>query len=227
MTQVTNDARVRVGSLLDGTGAVPWDDARAALEVVGGALGEIAAGPGLLAALVTGISGEDREGSESYPRMDKLVLWQSEDRRTRLRLHLFTPGYTDRPHNHRWCFASRILHGRYVQSIYGSERDVLDAVRAGSAVRPLLTQEEAAGSRYFLEHSLVHSLHTDVSTVSLVLRGPAVKDAYFTLEGGTGQPDLVLSTGTTRETPDERESKVMTAARLAEVTATLRSLGVV
>lgn len=228
MPDVMNRARARVADLVGPPGAVPWDDPRAALGVAGGVLEAISADGELLPALVAGVSGPDRQGCESYPCMDKLVLWQSDDRRTRLRLHLFSPGYSDRPHNHRWSFASRILRGRYLQSIYGTEDVVLDAVRRRAQVRPLLAHDEGLGSHYFLEHSLVHSLRTDVLTVSLVLRGPAVKSEYFTLEGtraAEAGPRLVLSTGSTRESADERASKSMTPARHAEVEAVLAAEG--
>lgn len=218
-----------MGELVAGVGEVPWEDGRGALAAVGAVFDEIAADPALLPALVADLSGDERGGCESYPCMDKLVLWQSADRSTRLRLHLFTPGYVDRPHNHRWSFVSRILRGGYVHSVYGSEDDVLATVREGVPVRPVLAHDEGAGSQYFLDHSLVHSLRADVVTVSLLLRGPSVKASYFTLDPGavaeTEPSGLVLSTGSALEPTDVRASKIMSAERLAAVTALLRDQG--
>lgn len=222
-------ARARVGRIVDGAGPVPWDDAGAALDAAGRVLDEVAGEPGLLPALVAEVSTDERGACESYPLMDKLVLWRSDDGATRLRLHVFSPGYGDRPHNHRWSFVSSILRGRYAHSVYGSEDDVLRTVRSAAPVRPVLVHDERVGSRYFLDHALVHSLRTDVLTVSLLLRGPAVKPEYFTIDRaaavGSEPPPLVLSTGDELEGVDVRASKAMSPARLAAVVAVLRGEG--
>lgn len=223
-----NDAVARVGELVVGAGGVRWADGRASLDAAGAVFDAVVAEPGLLRTLVEDVAARGATGCESYPCMDKLVLWQSDDAATRLRLHVFSPGYADRPHNHRWSFASRILRGRYVHSVYGSEDDVLAAARSGSPVRPALVHEERAGSQYLLDHSLVHSLHTDEVTVSLLLRGPAVKAEYFTLEGPLAEdasPELVVSTGATLETAEVRASKAMSPERLDHVVAVLGGEG--
>src|SRR5690348_4625553 len=57
---------------------------------------------------------------EHYDIRDKIVL-HDDPQGWRLRLHVFLPGYFDRPHNHRWTYASRILHGSYTHTLYGTE----------------------------------------------------------------------------------------------------------
>jgi predicted metal-dependent enzyme (double-stranded beta helix superfamily) len=52
---------------------------------------------------------------EHYDILDKIVL-HDDPSGWRLRLHVFLPGYFDRPHNHRWTYSSRILHGSYTRA---------------------------------------------------------------------------------------------------------------
>jgi hypothetical protein len=55
---------------------------------------------------------------EHYDILDKIVL-HSDESGVRLRLHVFLPGYFDRPHNHRWSYASTILRGEYRHYLFG------------------------------------------------------------------------------------------------------------
>ena len=55
---------------------------------------------------------------EHYDILDKIVLWDDPSG-VRVRLHVFLPGYFDRPHNHRWSYASTILRGRYRHYLFG------------------------------------------------------------------------------------------------------------
>ncbi|MFE3547017.1 hypothetical protein ACFXK0_28985 [Nocardia sp. NPDC059177] len=45
---------------------------------------------------------------EHYDILDKIVLHDDLESGIRLRLHIFGHGYHDRPHNHRWTYASHI-----------------------------------------------------------------------------------------------------------------------
>jgi len=56
----------------------------------------------------------------TYNFMYKLVLYNAAELAVRLRLHVYQAGFFDRPHNHRWSFASHILRGGYVHRIFGS-----------------------------------------------------------------------------------------------------------
>jgi hypothetical protein len=227
----TLTAAAAVDEIAAARGPIPWDDARGALETAGGLLEDVAATPGLVSALVTGIGAERAPGvCEAYPCMDKLVLWRSADGATRLRLHVFSAGYADRPHNHRWNFVSRILRGTYQHTLYGSEADVLPLAQRGERLQPVFTQPQLTGSAYYLENSMVHALEADATAVSLLLRGPAVKDQYFSLvrdPSGDGDASLVWSTGSAAETPEEQTSKAMSPARFDEVVALLRQVDLV
>lgn len=210
--------------------SVDWDDSREAGSLAGAIFDHVTSEPGLLVSLVEGVAAGDGSGdaAESFPRLDKLVLWQSADRAVRLRLHVFFPGYADRTHNHRWSFVSRMLSGGYVHSLYGSESDVMRDVAEGRQPRVVYSGRFQRDSEYFLHHSMVHSLRTDDVAVSLILRGPSVKDEYFTLEGADGSVELperlLWSTGAARESSDERASKAMSEEGLARVLGVLKQL---
>ena len=55
---------------------------------------------------------------EHYDILDKIVL-HDDPSGVRVRLHVFLPGYFDRPHNHRWSYASTILRGEYRHYMFG------------------------------------------------------------------------------------------------------------
>lgn len=56
---------------------------------------------------------------EHYDILDKIALY-SDESGVRLRLHVFLPGYFDRPHNHRWSHASMIMRGEYRHYLFGN-----------------------------------------------------------------------------------------------------------
>jgi predicted metal-dependent enzyme (double-stranded beta helix superfamily) len=222
------DPVATLGELFEAHGPVDWDDPRAARELAGALFDEVTSRERMLLELVQSISLAADGTGESFPALDKLVLWQSPDREVRLRLHVFYPGYSDRPHNHRWSFVSRLLGGEYVHSIYGFEGGVLEDASGGREPRAVYNARLPTGADYYLHHSIVHSLHTDAVTVSLLLRGPSTKDAYFTVEGSGEAADrserVRWSTGAARESEAERDSKAMSEEGLARVARVLREV---
>ncbi|MEV7010660.1 hypothetical protein [Streptosporangium sp. NPDC051022] len=206
---------------------IDWTDAGAAYRISGGIFDALEGGGDLLATRIREVIARRGAGGdcESYEQMDKLVLWQSEDRSLRLRLHVFHPGFFDRPHNHRWSFVSRILTGGYLHSLYGSEETVAEQARAGHAPLSRFVRQETPGTQYFLEHSLVHSLSADRVSVSLLLRGPSVKDDYFTWSAAAGR--LVQSRGAAQENTADRAAKTMPDARFDQVLDVLVREGIV
>lgn len=153
-----------------------------------------------------------REMCESYDILDKVVLLNDAEAGYRLRLHVFRPGYFDRPHNHRWTYTSRILRGSYQHTLYAA--DGADELRPGT-IRPFLVRQEIAGSAYTLHHSMVHAAVAEPWTISLILRGPAVKDEFTVMDQVTGE--VWAQRGAAQETADERATKRMTDERYAEV----------
>ena len=207
--------------------SIEWTDAGQAHAAISGIFDRILAEDELLATVIDEtIASRGSEGDcESFEDLDKLVLWQSADRAVRLRLHVFFPGYYDRPHNHRWSFASRILRGGYAHSLYGLEDEVWAAAERGVLPAARYVSEERAGDGYFLDSSLVHSVHADTVTVSLVLRGPAVKSDYFQFDVAANRVRHGL--GATQESAAERLSKAMTGDGFSRVRTTLEQQGLV
>jgi len=211
--------REAVDELFEARSPVDWDDAAGPLELAEAIFDKVAASPETLVSLVEALPLQDGN-AESFPALDKLVLWQSPDAEVRLRLHVFFPGYADRTHNHRWSFVSRILSGGYVHSLYGAEQDVLRELGGGREPRVVYAGHVQAGSTYFLHHSLVHSLRTDEVAVSLILRGPSTKTDYFTVTPA----ETLWSTGAARESSEERAAKAMTTEGRERVLRVLEEL---
>ncbi|MFI9362043.1 hypothetical protein ACIG5E_13435 [Kitasatospora sp. NPDC053057] len=158
------------------------------------------------------------EMCETYDFLDKLVLHDAPGQ-FRIRLHRFRPGYFDRPHNHRWSFASEILAGSYRHTLYGADTGFtsLDP----DDLRPLLIRTERAGDWYVLDHTAVHSVTAEAGTISLVLRGPAAKDSFRIIDAPSSERFTAL--GTKDETPQQRADKRMQPERIATTIADILS----
>jgi hypothetical protein len=93
--------------------------------------------------------------AEHYDILDKIVLWD-DPTGFRVRLHVFLPGYFDRPHNHRWSYASTILRGWYRHYLFGNVE--LDETVKPASLDAVMVREERVGDTYALHHSMVHAV---------------------------------------------------------------------
>lgn len=154
---------------------------------------------------------------EHYDILDKIVL-HDDPSGVRVRLHVFQAGYFDRPHNHRWSYASMILRGQYRHYLFGDAE--LDESVDPASLKALMVRDEQPGSAYALHHTMVHAVVAEPHTVSLVIRGPAVKNRFLVMDRTTGQSWWQY--GASQEPAYEAEHKRMSAGRLAELTGRLR-----
>jgi hypothetical protein len=154
---------------------------------------------------------------EHYDILDKIVL-HDDPSGVRVRLHIFFPGYFDRPHNHRWSYASTILRGQYRHYLFGDAD--LDETVDPASLKALMVRDEQPGSTYALHHTMVHAVVAEPYTVSLVIRGPAVKDRFLVMDRKTGQSWWQY--GASQEPAYDAEQKRMSVERLAELTNSLR-----
>jgi hypothetical protein len=159
--------------------------------------------------------------SEHYDILDKIVLHDDPDG-WRLRLHVFLDGYFDRPHNHRWTYTSRILSGSYTHTLYGTDHDFTDEVDA-AALTPRLVRNEEPGDTYTLHHSMIHSVTAHGEAVTLIVRGPAVKDRFVVTDRATGK--AWWQYGAATETPKAAAAKRMADNQLRDRIAALRAAG--
>jgi hypothetical protein len=208
--------------------AIDWSCGQAAHTAGAGLLDRVLSEPGLLRSAVADVvNGRvPKHDCESFEGLDKLVLWQSPDRAIRLRLHVFPPGYAGRPHHHRWSFVSRVVFGQYVHAPYGADSTVLDAVAGGATPRVVHQQRVVAGSDYFIDRSMVHSIRADETAISLMLRGPSLTDDYFTVVD-PGSRDVRWNKGAAQEDAALRSEKVMKPADFARVFSRLEASGVI
>ncbi|MGW4240928.1 hypothetical protein [Nocardia sp. NPDC004722] len=155
---------------------------------------------------------------EHYDILDKVVLFSDDASGVRIRLHVFLPGYYDRPHNHRWSYASRILRGQYRHYLFGNAEidDQLDPAK----LPVLQVREEPVGGTYALHHTMVHAVVAQPWTVSLVVRGPAVKDRFVVSDRGTGEAWWQYGAG--KESAAEAAKKRMTPERFQHVVRDLK-----
>ncbi|MFD4004655.1 hypothetical protein [Streptomyces rubiginosohelvolus] len=199
-----------------------WEDTQAVHRAAGVAFDALTAdrwGPllGLLDAVA-----EDpslTEMCETYDFLDKIVLHNDVEHGYRIRAHLFRDGYFDRPHDHRWPFAAMILTGSYQHTQFGDNSGFTD--RDPESLRPLSIRTERPGDFYALHHTAVHSVNAEAGTLSLVLRGPAVKDDFRIID--TDRNSSFTVKGAAQETAAERAAKRMGEDRLRATVARVRA----
>ena len=120
---------------------------------------------------------------EHYDFFDKLVIYIDKKDRFRIRLHVFSGEDSNkhRPHCHRWNYSSVILQGAYKHNIYGTEDKIYENTKINN-LNPILVQEEKVGSIYTLSHKVFHSIAAQKDTVSMLIRGPALKDRFLIMD---------------------------------------------
>lgn len=212
-----------VASVVESLGSVDWEDMDAVESATRKVLSALAEDLSLVRESLLDLPERPELMAlcEHYDILDKIVLHDAESG-VRLRLHVFLPGYFDRPHNHRWSYASLILHGQYRHYLFGNA-ELGDDVDPGS-LTALQVRQETAGASYALHHTMVHAVVSEPYTVSLVLRGPAVKDRFLVMDRKTGQSWWQY--GANKESAQTRDSKKMSPARLAEMVTRLHDLRV-
>lgn len=144
------------------------------------------------------------EKSECYDFLDKIVICCDERTGTSIRISQFNERYANRLHCHRWDYSAIVLHGQYVQHFYGIEPSDGDITPLRSGV-PVFTATFKKGSCYSLHNSVVHSVEAKPGTISLCIRGPAVKDRFMTLDPRTG--NSWWQYGSKSEAAEERNMK--------------------
>lgn len=202
---------------------INWDDTTSILRGCTPLFGTLRSDPALLAKLVVGVAEDPhlREMCEGYDFMHKLVLYDAIDLNVRLRLHLYQAGFFDRPHNHRWSFASHILRGGYIHRIFGRD-DQFGEHTDPNSLLPIHERLEQSGSTYALHHTSVHTVHAQADTISLLIRGPATKQRFLILDAATGGFFWVY--GAAQESPRQRASKRLTPDQLDHTIARIQRL---
>jgi hypothetical protein len=189
--------------------ALDWDDLTAVTATSSKLLAALDSDRGQLRALADDVLADPAPLAlcEQYDILNKIVL-HDDPAGWRLRLHIFLPGYYDRPHNHRWTYASRILHGSYTHTLYGTDDGLGEHIDPADLV-PRMVRTEQPGDTYTLHHSMIHSVVAEPYTTSLVVRGPSVKDRFLVTDRRTGH--AWWQYGATTEDPTESARKRMTA----------------
>mgnify|MGYP001325868884 CR=1 FL=1 len=164
--------------------AIDWKDIELAYTNASRALRKIGSDPHTLSELLMHASkdAELNELSEHYDILDKIVLGDFKGTGMRLRLHVFANGYFDRPHNHRWPYASTILSGSYLHRIFAASVEKLEQGVEVSALPVCQAQQLKAGDSYALGTDVVHSITAAPGTISMILRGPSQSDRFLVMD---------------------------------------------
>ncbi|NEW40161.1 hypothetical protein GV792_15840 [Nocardia cyriacigeorgica] len=214
-----------IETLIDPLRSVDWNETEAVDSATRKAFDQIASSRYLLRRGIAAVREDPRLMSlcEHYDILDKLVLFDDQETAIRVRLHIFGPGYHDRPHNHRWTYSSRILRGEYRHRIY-SPVD-LHTDLDPTTLHAMHVRQEQVGTSYTLHHSAIHAVVAEPGTVSIVLRGPAMADRFLVMDSATGQ--AWWQYGAAKETPDDAYRKRMTRERFDALVTSLTDWNVI
>lgn len=193
-----------------------WHDLEAVASENAGVLEELSSEPLAVIAALERVFEDERllALSEHYDILDKIVLYDDPAGLFRIRLHVFRPGYFDRPHNHRWTYSSRVVAGAYRHFVYGPDAD-FDETTPVSSLTPSMIRIESVGSSYTLHHSVVHSVVAEPWTISLIVRGPAEKERFLVMDKTSGK--AWWQYGAKDETEAERAEKRLSSEGLEEI----------
>jgi len=174
----------------------------------------------------------------------KIVLFDGTDRGFRLRLHAWRTGFADCVHAHRFTYTARLLNGGYQHSLWdaggqelypdGLEKVLERTLHADDPfvvqhldlrkIQPVLITPIRAGQTYTQHDSVLSSTVTEPDTVSIFLRGPAVRDHSLQWHTDTGQ---VVWRGGQASVPSWRQAEVaMTDEDFDQVLAQLSALSI-
>jgi len=164
--------------------------------------------------------------AEHYDFFDKIVLYADKKGRFRIRLHIFSgnPSTKFRPHCHRWVYSSVILRESYNHFIYGTE-DQINENTDIKDLKPIIIQKEKTSSIYTLNHNVFHSIETKPDTVSIIIRGPALKDRFLIIDKKTNKKWWEY--GRESETIEEIKRKSMDISLLRKLIDKLYKLKVI
>ncbi|MBE8523054.1 hypothetical protein ILP97_37125 [Amycolatopsis sp. H6(2020)] len=204
-------------------GDIDWDSTTSILQGCTPLFHALAGEPDLLSTLVAGVADDPHlaDMCEGYDFMHKLVLYDAADLGVRLRLHVYQAGFFDRPHNHRWSFATHIFRGGYTHRVFGRDDQFGEDTDPDSLV-PIHERLEQPGSTYALHHTSVHTVQAEADTISLLVRGPAAKQQFLILDAAAGSFFWVH--GAAQESPELRASKRLTPDTLASTITRIQRL---
>lgn len=209
--------------LLAPLAGLDWNDLESVNAASAEVLSDLSADRPLLGAMTAAVGSNPHLAAlcEHYDILDKIVL-HDDPQGWRIRLHIFLEGYFDRPHNHRWTYTSNILTGSYTHTLYGTDHGFTDQIDVSELTGRLVRTEEP-GDTYTLHHSMIHSVTAHGEAVTLIIRGPAVKDRFVVTDRHTGK--AWWQYGAATEPPEAAAAKRMSDSQLRDRIATLRISG--
>ena len=174
----------------------------------------------------------------------KIVLYESDDRGFRLRLHAWRTGFADCVHAHRFSYTARLLSGGYQHTLWrtGDQELYPDGLEEFEEtmlpvdhpfvrqhldlgeIAPVLITPIRAGQTYTQENSVLSSTVTDPDTVSVFLRGPAVRKQ--SLQWHTDLGKIVWRGGQSSVPTWRQEEVAMTDDDFDQVLAKLSDLSI-
>jgi hypothetical protein len=209
---------------------------------------ELASNRALLRSMVlaAATNGDLKMLAEKHNELNYIVLYDALDRGFRLRLHRFSKGLEDIPHNHRFSFSSAILSGSYIHTMYnllssvsgqsvtpwtldqpiGSFIDKSLEHIAVTGLQEVLQTRQIAGTSYTMSHHAIHkTAMPEEDAFSVFVRSPAQKRCSLQLE--PEKRTYRWKFGREEEAPDITNKRVMNPAEYSNFIESLEEAKVI
>ena len=189
-----------------------WNCRESALKIGSSILVHLASDRSLLRDLVENLTNDTELFllCEKYDFFDKLILYKDPADRFKIRLSIFSPFVSNRPHFHRWSYVAMILKGNYLHSVFCNESALIDALP--ESLQSIHMYEVTENSPYYIHHSCVHAVKAKSGTVSLLLQGPPQKERFLVVDQKIKRKWWEY--GSQQETTDEKQRKQISQDRL-------------
>ena len=167
---------------------------------------------------------------ESDEFSDRLILYANTNDEFTVRLNFRASIPYEQPHNHRSSFAALILSGSYSHAFYSTpsgwlgDNSELPTVAEIRNLQPSMVREEHVGSMYSLHHGCLHSTTAASDHISLVIKGPSVKNRLLLIDSRTQEAKWLYGEtsqigqplGINRMVPERLEALIGRLSRLLQ-----------
>lgn len=214
-------------NFLDELPRIDWDDLASAAAIAEPVLRRLAADKKLFRSLLAVVPDTPRlfNKCESDTVEDKIVFYDDADRGMRVRLRMATAQQRELAHTHRFSFSNLVLRGSYAHRNYDCEGGFSERTDP-ETVTPICVHEDSPGHCFTIHHTAIHATPLEsAGTISLVLRGPAVKLRAPVVPRQSGRGFSRIGEG--EESPERRKLRQMTRERFDGWCKQLTEFGII
>jgi len=138
---------------------------------------------------------------ESHELLDRMEIYDAQERGFQIRFNFSTNISSIRPHDHRYSFSTHIARGSYKHIWYDLGQNLNSTSESANLknfmdkhhpdthtkcdfdlIKQQYVSTESTNSQYTIHHSCVHATVTTPGTLSLIIKGPSEKNRSLIID---------------------------------------------